>query len=335
MNDANLVHPLDAGGLKLENNVLQAPLAGYSSAPFRRLTWELGRPGLLATEMISASALFHGAPHQERYLAKAEGEGPVAFQIWGRDPEHCAVACRIVAERGADAVDLNCGCPVRKVRAAGAGSKLMEEPALVGKIVAAMRRSTGLPVTVKIRVGISAEDFNGPELARIVEGEGADLLTVHGRHARESYSTPARYGEIARVVRAVSRIPVVGNGDVADAASAERMFRETGCAGVMVGRACMGAPWVFREIIGGLAGVMPSPPGLERIGEVLLRHYDLLAELIGPDKAIRQTRKLGAFYSRGICGAKDFRNRINDCASRRDLEGLIASAFAKNPPISA
>ena len=320
--------PLVFGGLTLENNLLQAPLAGYSSAPFRLLTWRLGRPGLLATEMISANALAMHAPRQERYLARLSEEGPVAYQIWGCDPEKIALATRMVTDCGADVVDLNCGCPVRKVRAAGAGVKLMEDPILVGRLIAAMRKSTDLPVTIKIRVGPSSKNYNGPEVARAAEAEGADLLTVHGRHGRESYSTPCRYDQIAQVVEAVS-IPVIGNGDVVDGASARKMF-ETGCNGLMVARACMGKPWFFSQLKAALTGSPVTQPPLEEIGSVLMEHARLLVDLVGEATAIRQCRKLGSFYSRGMRGAKEFRNQLNFCHTTDDLEDLIGRYFVPN-----
>lgn len=323
----NPIRPLSFGGLTLENNLLQAPLAGYSGAPFRLLAWEWGRPGLLATEMISANALAQQAPRQEKYLLKLPGEGPVSYQIWGCDPDSIAAATRIVAESGADVVDLNCGCPVRKVRAAGAGSKLMEDPPLVGRLVAAMRRSTDRPVTVKIRVGTGPHDYNGPEIARVAESEGADLVTVHGRHARERYSTPCRYDRVREVVEALS-IPVIGNGDVRDGESARRLFAETGCAGVMVGRACMGRPWVFDRIRTELSGRVFAAPSGATIGQTLLHHHDMLVPILGAEMAARHCRKLGSFYSRGVRGAREFRNQLNHVRARDDLVRLIDKHFA-------
>ncbi len=320
------LQPLTIGNLALENNLLQAPLAGYSSASFRLLCWRLGRPGLLASEMISAKALAMDAPRQEAYLARDPEEGPVAYQLWGREPDAVETAARIATDRGAAMIDLNCGCPVRKVRAAGAGSKLMEEPRLIGRLVAAMKRGAGVPVSVKIRIGPSADRVNAAEVARIVEAEGAALLTVHGRHARESYATPVRLERIAEVVDAVS-VPVVGNGDVRDGASAARMFRETGCAGAMVARGCMGDPWVFARIRVELAGGVFVPPAPATVGEVLLEHYDRLAALMDPARAIRHARKLGAFYSRGIRGSKEFRAKLNHCHNRDNLAELIEITF--------
>jgi nifR3 family TIM-barrel protein len=322
----NPIAPLAIRGLTLENNLIQAPLAGYSSMPFRLLSWEWGRPGLLATEMISANALRQGSDSQEQYLVKSPREGPVLYQLWGCDPGAIAYAARKVEERGADAVDLNCGCPVRKVRAAGAGSKLMEDPPRIGRLVRAMRAATRLPVSVKIRVGTADGRFNAVEIAKIAEAEGADWLTVHGRHARESYGTPCRYGEIAKVKAAV-RIPVVGNGDVRDGATAQTMFAETGVDGAMVGRACMGVPWVFARIKTECAGEPYRPPAQAEIGRVILKHHDLLVELIGADRAIRHCRKLGSFYSKAFAGAREFRNQLNYCHTRDDLAVLIGQYF--------
>ncbi|MCL2001665.1 MAG: tRNA dihydrouridine synthase DusB [Planctomycetes bacterium] len=322
----NPIRPLTLGPLTLENNLIQAPLAGYSSLPFRLLAWESGRPGLLATEMISASALKQGSASQERYLVKSSDEGPVLYQIWGAEPEAVGYAAAVVTEHGADAVDLNCGCPVRKVRAADSGSKLLEDPSRIGRLVAAMRKSTRLPVSIKIRVGTDREHFNAVEIARIAESEGADWITVHGRHAKEAYSTPCRYDEIARVVQAV-KLPVVGNGDVKDGATAARMFAETGAAGAMVGRACMGQPWVFVRIKMECAGQTYTPPVLSEIGAVLLRHHDLLVGLLGPERAIRHCRKLGSFYSRSFVGAREFRNQLNFCHKREELAKLVERYF--------
>ncbi len=320
------IRPLALGSLALENNLIQAPLAGYSSMPFRLLSWSFGRPGLLATEMISANALKQGSDSQEQYLLQSPDEGPILYQIWGADPGAVGYAAATVTERGAAAVDLNCGCPVRKVRAANSGSKLMENPPLIGRLVAAMRKNTALPVSIKIRVGTDAGHFNAVEIARIAEAEGADWLTVHGRHAKEAYGTPCRYGEIARVVRAVT-IPVVGNGDVRDGATAERMFREAGVAGAMVGRACMGSPWVFARIKTECAGQAFLPPTLPEIGAIILRHHDLLVELLGPERAIRHCRKLGSFYSKAFAGAREFRNQLNFCHRREDLAELVGRYF--------
>ena len=320
--------PLTIKNLKLENNIWQAPLAGYSSLPFRVLTWRLGRPGLLATEMISAQAIMQKNKKQEQYLIRAENEGPVAYQLWGCDEAAVEYAAGVVEERGADVVDLNCGCPVRKVRAAGSGSKLMENPELIAKLIKAMKRGVQkIPVTIKIRVGINNNIYNGVTVAKMAEDAGVDLITVHGRHAAERYSHMVRYDKIREIVEAV-RIPVIGNGDVFDGASAKEMFERTGCAGIMIGRACMGSPWVFNKIKAELSGNSWVAPKHAELAGVMLEHYDLLVELVGEERAIRQSRKLGAFYSKGIIGARSFRNKLNNMKTREDLKELVTDLMS-------
>ncbi|MDR0867809.1 MAG: tRNA dihydrouridine synthase DusB [Planctomycetota bacterium] len=312
-----MLQPLKIRSLELANNLIQAPLAGYSSMPFRLLTKRLGNPGLVVTEMISARAAQMRSPKQDRYLARVPAEGKVAFQLWGNDPAAFAEAAKIAVDAGADAIDVNCGCPVKKVRAAGAGSKLMEDPPLIGRIVERLRAATPLPVSVKIRVGLNEQNYNGVEVAKVAAAAGADFITAHGRHAAERYSHPARYEKIAEIVAAVA-VPVIGNGDVRDGDTARKMFA-VGCAGVMVGRACMGAPWVFAKIQAELRGEEWTAPTRAAMTAALLEHYDLLADLLGDERAIRQTRKLGALYSRGAFAAKEFRNRMNYLRSRADL----------------
>lgn len=317
------IKPVKLKKLVIENNIWQAPLAGYSSMPFRILTWRLGRPGLLATEMISARAVEQKNEKQEQYLIRSEQEGPVAYQLWGCNESAIEYAAGVVEDRGADVVDLNCGCPVKKVRAAGAGSKLMEDPLLIARLIKAMRRGVkNIPVTIKIRVGTSDRNYNGVEVAKIAEDAGVDLITVHGRHACERYSHSVRYEKIQEIVEAV-KIPIIGNGDVCDGVSAKEMFDRTGCAGVMVGRACMGSPWIFDKIKLELSGNDWVGPDKVELASVMLEHYDLLVSLVGKDRAIRQSRKLGAFYSKGIIGARSFRNKLNNMKSREDLEELV------------
>ncbi len=319
------LRPFKVRGLALCNNLAQAPLAGFSSAPMRLLAQRWGKPGLCFTEMISATALAQNPEAQRRYLLLYPGEGPVAFQLWGREPQILAEATRIAADHGASAIDLNCGCPVRKILAAGAGVKLMEDSALIGKIVASMRQRTELPISIKIRLGPSPERTNAVEIARIAGEEGIDFISVHGRYGGESYGAPCRYERLAEVV-AAARVPVFGNGDVRDGASAEAMFVKTGCAGVMIGRAALGAPWIFAKIAAGLLDAEYGPPPPPVIGQIFLEHHDLLASMIN-GLAILQCRKIGCFYSKGLAGGKELRIRLNHCRSREDLRLLVERYF--------
>jgi nifR3 family TIM-barrel protein len=321
-----LLQPLRIRGLRLAWRALQAPLAGYSDRAFRLMCWRYGRPGLLATEMISARAAVEGTRRQEEYMALHPEEGPVQFQLWGTEPDALAEAARICADRGAAAIDLNCGCPVRKVTASGAGVALMRDPPLLGRCVAALRRATDLPVSAKIRLGPEREGWNGAAVARLVEDAGADLLTVHGRHGRERYATPVRVEAVAAIAEAVS-LPVIGNGDVRDAASAQALVRRAGVDGVMIGRGCMGDPWVFDRLRAELSGEAWEPPSLAERGRVLLENFRLLIMDMGEDRAVRHVRKLACYYSRGLPGARSFRLSLNRCGTAEAFEESVRTHF--------
>ena len=321
-----LLTPLSIRGLILPDRLFQAPLAGYSNWPFRVAQAKAGAPGLSATEMISAQSLAIVQSRTMPYLARHPDERRVQYQIWGTDPDYVGPAARICAENGADAIDLNCGCPAVKIAASGAGAIFMKNPRRIGACVAAMRRAVELPVSIKIRIGPDRGTWNAVEVAHIAQEEGADFLTIHGRHGKESYATPVRCDEIAKVVAAV-RIPVIGNGDVRDGASADRLMRETGCAGVMVGRACMGNPWVFAQIRVELSGGVWTPPTLGAWGQALLGNFDMLAEMMGEERASRHIRKLAAFYSRGLQGSRDFRMTVNYITTRASFHELVGRHF--------
>lgn len=276
--------------------------------------------------MISAQSLVQGGARNAFYLGRSSREGPLQYQLWGRDPTALAEGARHCASAGADAIDLNCGCPARKVVAGGGGVALMREPQRVGRCVAALRQAVELPLSIKIRVGPDRQHFNALEVARIAEAEGIDFLTMHGRHGREAYSTRVRTEPIAEVVAGLA-VPVIANGDVRDGATADHLVRASGCAGVMVGRACLGDPWVFQRIRTELGGRLWTPPSFAERGEVLLRNYRGLVALMGEDRATRHVRKLAAFYSRGVVGARDFRLGLNRCQNREDFTALVGCHF--------
>ena len=223
-----MIKPLQLGRLSLPNNLIQGPLAGISCAPFRLLAHRLGSPAFACTEMSSTNTLARGEAHTSRYLYRHPDERVVSYQISGNDPDIIAQATRVVIEAGADIVDLNCGCPVTKIRKKGAGSRLLAQPETLAACMSAMRTAAGdVPISIKVRVDGDSADTNNAEVARIAQEEGADFIVVHGRHWTERYDTPCRYDQIADMVRRVS-IPVIGNGDVEDLASLKTLFA-TGC----------------------------------------------------------------------------------------------------------
>ncbi len=233
--------------MNFDRPVFLAPMAGITNLPFRIITRRYGCQ-LAFTEMVSVNGLVRGSDRTCRYLDSAPQDHPLGVQIFGADPEIMAAGARIVADGGADLIDINMGCPVKKVVRSGAGAALLRDPAKAGRIVSAVRRVTSLPLTVKIRSGWRQSAINAPALAKILEEEGADAVIVHPRAADQGFSGAADWSVI-RAVKDVLRIPVIGNGDIRHAGDVRRMMTATACDGVMIGRAALGNPWIFKDIM--------------------------------------------------------------------------------------
>ncbi len=315
-----MIRALDLGGKTFPVNLIQGPLAGVSCAPFRMLTWQYGRPAYSCTEMISCKTLLHQPDWvQQRFIRKHAEEGPVCFQLASSDPLELAEATRRVTDCGADLVDLNGGCPVKKIRSKGAGSGLLTEPLKLYQLISAMKKNTPQPVSVKIRVEGRNEKFNA-ELVKVISEAGADFLVVHGRHWTEHYETPCRHEAIQYFVEHL-KIPVIGNGDIACLASLKKMLA-TGCAGVMIGRAGVGQPWLIQQLIAEMEGRVFTRPSLEEVGSIFLRHIEELAALLECEKfAVLQARKVAKYYGRPLSKRGEFCDKVNVCT---DLEGLQA-----------
>jgi tRNA-dihydrouridine synthase B len=309
-------------------NIIQGPLAGISCAPFRLLTWRYSQPAFSCTEMISCKTLIH-QPHalQQRFVKKDAMEGPVCFQLSGSDPNEIAQATKIVTDYGADLIDLNCGCPVNKIRSKGAGSGLLTEPQKLYYLIKAMKQNTSVPVSIKIRVeGNAPEKFN-KELVKVVSDAGADFLVVHGRHWTEHYETPCRHDQIQYFVEQLT-IPVIGNGDIACVASLKKMFA-TGCAGVMIGRAGVGQPWLIKKLMAEMRGEEYIPPTLQEIGAVFLEHVERLIELLGNEKfVILQARKFAKYYARPLTTRAAFTDAVNMCDNLVSLKEICERYFS-------
>ena len=302
-------------------------MAGITDLPFRLLCKEQGA-ALVFTEMISAEGLIRRQPGTETLLESRPEERPVAYQIFGRKTDSMAEAARILSDGIADIIDINMGCPVRKVTKSGSGAALMREPDEAGKVIRAVVEASSVPVTVKIRKGWGPKDFRAAELARIAEGAGAAAITVHGRTAAQGYSGLADWSAIKAVKEAVT-IPVIGNGDVTSAADAARMMGETGCDAIMVGRGSLGNPWVFREINEYLlTGSPPERPSAEEKKEMLFRHFGMMKERHGEVFAARVMRKHAAWYSRGMAGAAEFRKEVNAAVTEASFVQAVETFFA-------
>lgn len=309
---------LKIGNVCLDNPVILAPMAGVSDLPFRLLCKEQGA-GMVCTEMISAKAILYGNKNTEELMRIHPKEGPVSLQLFGSDPKIIGEMAKRIEDRPFAVLDLNMGCPVPKVVNNGEGSALMKNPALAGKIIEAAARSIHKPVTVKIRKGFDETSINAVEIARIAQESGAAAVAVHARTREQYYSGQADWEIIARVKEAV-RIPVLGNGDVTDAETALAMMEQTGCDGVLVGRAARGNPWIFREILAAMKGeAKPQRPDRQALYEMILRHAGLLAEYKGEYTAVREMRKHVAWYSTGLPHAAGMRRKINEMETMQQL----------------
>ncbi|RME29379.1 MAG: tRNA-dihydrouridine synthase [Deltaproteobacteria bacterium] len=286
------------GPLRIAPPLILAPMEGVTDLPFRRLIRSIGGTGLTCTEFIPGAGLARG---DDRWVKMAEldpDEHPVSIQIYGREPAVMAEAARAVQDLGADIVDINMGCPSRKVCAHSGGSALMREPARVAAIVAACRAAVDVPLTVKMRSGFDHDHRNAPELAAICESEGADAITIHWRTRADGYGGRRAVDRIAAAVDRVD-IPVIGNGDVVDIASAVAMFRDTGCDGVMIGRGALADPWVFRTVSTWLSGGEPQPAPWHERAAILRRYLALCMAHFAEPRAGRRKRHDPARVSLG------------------------------------
>lgn len=313
---------LRIGTIELENPIVLAPMAGVTDLPFRLLCKEQ-QAGLLCMEMISAKAIFFGNKNSEKLMEIHPGEHPISLQLFGSDPEIISEMAKKIEERPFDILDLNMGCPVPKVVNNLEGSALLKNPSLIGEIVRKTAKAIKKPVTAKIRKGFAEEDIDIVEIARIIEGSGAAAIAVHGRTREQYYSGKADWEAIRRIKEAVS-IPVIGNGDVDSPEKAREMLDQTGCDGVMVGRAARGNPWIFSRIRAYIMeGKRLPPPDKEQIRQMILRHARMLIEYKGQYTGMREMRKHVAWYTAGMPHSAGLRREMNQLEDYGQLERLL------------
>lgn len=319
--------PLKIGNVTLENNVILAPMAGVTDLPFRLLCRQQGA-GLVCMEMVSAKAVHYNNKNTESLLEIHPDEGAVSLQLFGSEPDIMAETAARIEDRPFSILDFNMGCPVPKVVNNHEGSALMKNPKLAGEIINALARATKKPVTVKIRKGFDDAHVNAVEIAKIAEANGAAAVTVHGRTREQYYSGMADW-DIIRQVKEAVEIPVIGNGDITDAASAQRMLEETGCDGVMVGRACRGNPWIFREINAYLdKGVILGRPAKAEVCDTILKHAKMQLAYKGEYTAVREMRKHVAWYTAGHPHSARLRQKVNEIETMEALEENVRRIFA-------
>lgn len=326
---------MQIGSVLFPHGLFLGPMAGYTDFAMRTVCREMGAEGLV-TEMVSAKAVVFGDRKTIPLARVSAEECPCAVQLFGHEPEVLAEAARIVAAGVGGGVaptmiDLNMGCPVHKIVSGGDGSALMRDPALAERIVRAVRDAVKIPVTVKIRLGWDDAHRNAPEVARAAESGGADAVFVHGRTRTQFYAGTADYRGIGEVVRAVS-LPVIGNGDVRDAEGGARLLRESGCAGIMVGRGAVGNPFLFRTLAALLSGQpLPPPPTAAEKYAVAKRQLTLAAKEKGESVAVLEARKHLGEYLRGIRGGSAARAEVFRAESAGEMLRILAAALSVPP----
>lgn len=318
---------LTIGNVTLRNNIILAPMAGVSDLPFRLLCAKQGA-GLVCMEMISAKAILYKNKNTDMLLEIHPEEGPVSLQLFGSDPQIMSEIAKQIEDRPFSFLDINMGCPVPKIVGNGEGSALMKDPVLAGQIIESIVKAIEKPVTVKIRKGFDEDHVNAVEMAHVAQESGASCVAVHGRTREQFYAGVADWDIIRQVKEAVS-IPVIGNGDVTDGERAQKLMEQTGCDGVMVGRAAEGNPWIFREINHYLeTGERYERPDRKEILQTILEHAKLQLEYKGEYIGIREMRKHMAWYTTGIPGSARFRAMINTMESMDELIEAAEKIFS-------
>jgi tRNA-dihydrouridine synthase B len=320
-------------GFSLRNNLFVAPMAGVTDRPFRQLCKKMGA-GLAVSEMVTSNSLLYGSAKTQR-RANHDGEvAPISVQIAGSNPSMMAQAARHNVDRGAQIIDINMGCPAKKICNVMAGSALLRDEALVGKILAAVVDSVpGTPVTLKIRTGWDKSSRNALAILKIAEQSGIRALAMHGRTRACGYSGDAEYETIA-AVKAVATIPIIANGDITSPEKARAVLEATGADALMIGRAAQGRPWLFREIEHFLAtGTHLMMPRVSEIHDVLLEHLEDLYDFYGIDTGVRVARKHISWYTRGLAGSAAFRHAMNllpDIATQQQAVNAFFNALAEH-----
>ncbi|WP_149453728.1 tRNA dihydrouridine synthase DusB [Pasteuria penetrans] len=311
------------GSIELDNPVVLAPMSGICNAAFRIIAKGFGT-GLVCAEMVSDRAILHGNERTQRMMLVDPDEHPLSLQVVGGNMDYLVGAAQQI-DKGTDAdiIDINMGCPVPKITKCDAGAKWLLDPDKVGKVVASIVAAVEKPVTVKMRMGWDSEHIYAVENARAAEQAGAKAIAIHGRTRAQMYRGRADW-DIIRRVKEATRVPIIGNGDITSAQDAKRMLEETGCDGVMIGRAALGNPWILYQTVQYLeTGCIPLEPTAEEKMTIAIRHLDRLVDLKGETIAVREMRKHAAWYMKGLRGAARMKDAVHQQTTREGMTELL------------
>lgn len=334
------VAPLRIGNVVVDPPILQAPMAGYTNFAFRQVVREFGGTGLQATEMVNAKGFQwlaeHEAEHPDRLWGVKDEPRPLAVQIWDNDPETLAqVGERLAREYEVTVVDINFGCPVRQVtEKAHSGSYLLKYPDRMGAIIErVVQACRPVPVTAKIRLGCTRNHINAIEVAQVVEGAGAAALTVHGRTAQDFFKGSADWERIAAIKPYLKRIPLIGNGDLDSPQKVVEAFRRYEVDGVMIARAALGRPWLFRQAAAALSGKpIPADPTLAEQRDIMIHHFRLVVERFGEEKGTLLMRRFACCYAQGRYGARAFRAAVANVSTPDEFYDVVLRLFPQDNP---
>jgi nifR3 family TIM-barrel protein len=337
------------GLLKLDSSLFLSPLAGYTNLPFRLVVREIGGVGLCTTDLVNARSLLERNPKALKLIETRLADSPLAVQLFGSVPEEMRDAAQFLESIGTHSIDINMGCPVRKVCKVGGGSAMMTELGKTAGLVRGMVGAVKIPVTAKMRLGWDDENLTAPDLARALEDAGAAAIFVHGRTREQGFGGTVNLAGIRKVVEAVRAIPVIGNGDITTPQAAKKMFDETGCAGVSIGRGAFYDPWIFRRTLHYLRGnlknglltpalsssgeereksstpegqLLPEPPFSERV-RVMCRHLDLMIEIFGEEHGCRMFRKVAPWYAKRFGPCHEFNKKVVKISTRAEFDGVL------------